>query len=82
MIYQDALDYLHIAENAYNVGAYTESADIVRRLAYYAIDTRNGLTPNQRAEFAKAVQRAINRFSNCPDEAIWEEMCELGDLFA
>ena len=35
MTYQDALDYLRIAENAYNVQAYSESAEIVEKLAYY-----------------------------------------------
>ena len=44
MTYQDALDYLRIAENAYNVQAYSESAEIVEKLAYFAVDIENGLS--------------------------------------
>lgn len=81
MTYQDALDYLHIAENAYNAEAYDESAEIVRNLAYFVIRKDNGLSNQQREEIAEAVKRAIGRFTYCPDEAIWEDMCGLEDLF-
>lgn len=57
MTYQDALEYLHIAENAYDAGAYAESADIVRKLAYYAIDKRGGdISEQQRADITLAVK--------------------------
>ena len=69
MTYQDALDYLRIAENAYNVQAYSESAEIVEKLAYFAV------------EITEAVKQAIGRFTFCPDEYIWEKTCGLIDLF-
>ena len=50
MTYQDALDYLRIAENAYNVQAYSESAEIVEKLAYFAVDIENGLSSQQRVK--------------------------------
>ena len=78
MTYQDALDYLRIAENAYNVQAYSESAEIVEKLAYFAADIENG---QQRVEINEAVNRAIGRFTFCPDEYIWEQTCGLIDLF-
>ncbi len=81
MTYQDAQDFLHIAENAYNVGAYTESAEIVTKLVYFVIDRHNGLSAQQRANLAEAVKRSIGRFTYCPDEAIWEDTCALIDLF-
>lgn len=81
MTNQDALDYLRIAENAYNVQAYSESAEIVEKLAYFAIDRENGLSPQQRVEITEAVKQAIGRFTFCPDEYIWEKTCGLIDLF-
>lgn len=81
MTYQDALDYLRIAENAYNVQAYSESAEIVEKLAYFAVSRDNGLSPQQRIEITESVKRAISRFTFCPDECIWEETCGLIDLF-
>lgn len=81
MTYQDALDYLRIADNAYNVQAYTESAEIVGKLAYFAADKENGLSAQQRTEIIEAVKRAIGRFTFCLDECIWEETSSLMDLF-
>lgn len=81
MTYEDAKDFLHIAENAFQVGAYTESAQIVQRLAYFAINSENGLTSEQNEEIRKGVILAIGRFTDCPDESIWEDTCGLIDLF-
>lgn len=81
MTYQEAIENLRIAEKAYNAGAYSESADIVRKIAYYAISRENGLTAEQRDEVTEAVKRAISSFTYCPDEAVWEDVCGLGDLF-
>ncbi|MGM9705153.1 MAG: hypothetical protein ACI3YB_04085 [Prevotella sp.] len=81
MTYQDALDFLHIAENAYEAEAYSESAEIVRKIACFVIDKRNGLSGQQRAELTEAVKRSIGRFTFCPDEALWEDTCGLIDLF-
>lgn len=81
MTYQDALDYLRIAENAYNGQAYSESAEIVEKLAYFAVSRDNGLSPQQRIEIIESVKHAISRFTFCPDECIWEETCGLIDLF-
>lgn len=82
MTYEDAKEYLHIAENAYNVGAYSESADIVRQLAYFAVAKEGSpLTVEQRDEIIEQVKKAVSRFTFCPDECIWEDTCGLMDLF-
>lgn len=81
MTYQDAKDFLSIADNAYRVEAYDESAQIITRLAYFVIQKDNGLTTEQREELTSAVKRAIGRFTECPDECIWEDTCGLMDLF-
>lgn len=81
MTFDDAKEYLHIAENAFNAGAYQESAQIVTRLAYFAADDSNGLTCSERRELTDGVKRAIGRFTECPDECTWEDMCGLEDLF-
>lgn len=81
MTYKDAQDFLHIAENAYNAGEYTESAEIVRNLAFFVIDKGNALSATQRGTLTEEVKRAIGRFTNCTDEAIWEDTCGLIDLF-
>lgn len=81
MTYKDAKDFLYIAENAYNIGAFAESAEIVRNLAFFVIDKGNGLSAEERQTLTEEVKRAIGRFTNCPDEAIWEDTCGLIDLF-
>lgn len=81
MTFDDAKEYLHIAENAFNAGAYQESAQIVTRLAYFVIADDNSLTADEKARLTAAVKLAIGRFTDCPDECIWEDMCGLGDLF-
>lgn len=81
MTYTDAKEFLRIASNAFDAGAYTESAQIVTRLAYFAADDSNGLTGSERRELTDGVKRAIGRFTECPDECTWEDMCGLEDLF-
>lgn len=81
MTFDDAKEYLHIAENAFNAGAYQESAQIVTRLAYFVIADDNSLTFSERRELTDGVKRAIGRFTESPDECTWEDMCGLGDLF-
>lgn len=80
MDFKDAQDFLHIADNAYRVGAYTESLEIVRRLAYFVIG-ENGLSAEERSALTDAVVKAIARFHDCPDECTWEDSCGLMDLF-
>ena len=83
MTYKDVRDFLHIAENAYNVGAYYESAMIVQRMAYLIAGgpRSNGFTPAENRELTELVKKAINRFTDCPDECAWEDTCGLIDLF-
>lgn len=81
MNYQDAKEYLRIAENAFNVQAYDESAEIVEKVARYIAYEGDNLTAAQKAELTETVQRAIGRFTFCPDECLWEETCALMDLF-
>lgn len=79
--YQDAKDYLHIAENAFNAQAYQESAEIVENVARYVAYQGKSLTTAQRAELTKETQKAIGLFTFCPDECLWEETSALMDLF-
>lgn len=55
MTYKDVKDFLHIAENAYNVGAYYESAMIVQRMAYLIAGgpRSNGFTPAENRELTE-----------------------------
>lgn len=82
MTYKDAKELLRIADNAFNAGAYVESAEIVEKLAYFVANRKdNGLSAKQSDEITKTVKQAIGRFTFCPDESVWEEACGLMDLF-
>lgn len=78
--YDDALEYLKIADKAFNVGAYTEAAEIIQNIAYYAAGD-NKLPPDKRTDLIERVKKAIGRFTFCPDECEWENICGLMDLF-
>ena len=45
-----------------------------------AYDSSN-LTQNELYDLTRAVKHSIARFTDCPDEAIWEEASALGDMF-
>lgn len=79
--YQDAMDFLHIADNAFDAQAYDESAEIVQKVARYAAYESKGLSREQQATLTEAVQRLIGRFTFCPDECLWEEVSALSDMF-
>jgi hypothetical protein len=80
MTYTDAKEYLHIAENAYRIEAYTEAAEIVSKVARaVAFDT--DMIEIQRDEIVKIVKSQIARFQFCPDECCWEDVSELSNLF-
>ncbi len=80
MNYTDAKEFLRIADMAYNAGDYRNSADITERIARCAAyDT--ALDESERADLTKEVMLMIGRFSDCPDEAVWEEACALSDMF-
>jgi methionine aminopeptidase len=80
MTYTDAKEYLRIAENAYNIDAYTEAAEIVAKVAQaVAFDT--DMPKIQRDEIAQSVKSQIARFQFCPDECCWEVVSELSNLF-
>lgn len=80
MTYTDAKEYLRIAENAYNIEAFSEAAEIVEKVAY-AIAYDKDMLPQQREEIIHAVKEQIARFQFCPDECCWEETSSLSDLF-
>lgn len=79
MTYDDALQFMHIAENAYRVEAYTEALDILTRLVHY-VRRGEGMTPEQRETLTRRVRGAVAEFSSCPDECAWEMACELTPL--
>lgn len=81
MNYTDAKEFLRIADMAYDAGDYQNAADIVERIARYAAYDSDGLTENELADLTHAVKRSIGRFTDCPDEAIWEEASALSDMF-
>ena len=80
MNYLDAKDYLRIADNAYNAQAYNECAQILKKVAQ-AIAFDLEALPDQRKELTDLVCAQINRFQFCPDEALWETVTGLNDLF-
>lgn len=80
MTYTDAKDYLRIADNAYNIEAYSEAAEIVEKVAY-AIAYDNEMPSQKREEIIHAVKEQIARFQFCPDECLWEDTSSLSDLF-
>ncbi len=80
MTYIDAKEYLHIAENAYNIEAYKEAAEIVEKVALaMAFDTV--MPANRRDEIIESVKSQIARFQFCPVECYWEDISGLSDLF-
>ncbi len=79
MTYTDAKEYLHIAENAYNMGAYSEAAEIVKKIARaVALDT--DMPETQRAEIVEGTKTLIARFQFCSDECCCEDVSGLSDL--
>lgn len=80
MTYDDAQQFMHIAENAYRVGAYTEALEVLTRLAHY-VKRGEGMTPEQCTTLTRRVRNSIAEFSTCPDECAWEMACELTSLF-
>lgn len=81
MNYSDAKEFLHIADMAYDAGDYQNAADIVERVARFAAYDSSDLTQNELYDLTRAVKHSIARFTDCPDEAIWEEASALIDLF-
>lgn len=81
MNYTDAKEFLRIADMAYDAGDYQNAADIVERVARFAAYDSSNLTQNELYELTRAVKHSIARFTDCPDEAIWEEASALGDMF-
>ena len=81
MNYTDAKEFLRIADMAYDTGDYQNAADIVERVARFAAYDSSGLTQNELYDLTRAVKHSIARFTDCPDEAIWEEASALGDMF-
>lgn len=80
MTYTDAKEYLHIAENAYSIEAFTEAAEIIEKVARaVAFDTN--MSDIQRDEIIKTIKYQIARFQFCPDECCWEYVSGLFDLF-
>jgi hypothetical protein len=80
MTYTDAKEYLRIAENAYNIEAYTEATEMVAKVARaVAFDT--DMPKIQRNEIIQSVKSQIARFQFCPDECCWEDVSELSNLF-
>lgn len=80
MKYEDAIEYLRIAENAFNIGAFSEAAQIVEKISY-AIAYNTDMPSQQRDELIHKVKGLIARFQFCPDECCWEETSSLSDLF-
>ncbi len=81
MNYTDAKEFLRIADMAYDAGDYQNAADIVERVARFAAYDSSDLTQNELYDLTRAVKHSIARFTDCPDEAIWEEASALIDLF-
>lgn len=82
--YNDALQNLHIAEMAYRLGEYGDAADMFRDIAFFVISDQAKaiLTPEQHQEIYKRTKNGLAEFSQCPDEALWEEMSQLcSDIF-
>lgn len=81
MNYTDAKEFLRIADMAYDAGDYQNAADIVERVARFAAYDCSNLTQNELYDLTRAVKHSIARFTDCPDEAVWEEASALGDMF-
>ena len=81
MNYTDAKEFLRIADMAYDAGDYQNAADIVERVARFAAYDSSDRTQNELYDLTRAVKHSIARFTDCPDEAIWEEASALGDMF-
>ena len=81
MNYTDAKEFLRIADMAYDAGDYQNATDIVERVARFAAYDSSDLTQNELYDLTRAVKHSIARFTDCPDEAIWEEASALIDLF-
>lgn len=81
MNYTDAKEFLRIADMAYDAGDYQNAADIVERVARFAAYDGDSMTEAQLNDLTREVKLSIARFTDCPDEAIWEEASALIDLF-
>lgn len=82
--YNDALQNLHIVEMAYRLEEYSESAVILKGMVFFIISdqAKKLLTPVQYQEIYKRTKNVLAEFSQCPDEALWEDMSQLySDLF-
>lgn len=80
MTFEDAKHFLHIADNAYNVEAYSQAAEILEKVAY-TVAYESEMHSLQRDEITDIVKRQIGRFQFCPDESCWEKVSELSGLF-
>lgn len=80
MTYTDAKKYLHIAENAYDLGAYSEAAEIAENVAR-AVAFDKDMPGFEHDDIVKGVKSLMARFQFCPDECLWEDMSSLSDLF-
>jgi hypothetical protein len=79
MTFEDAKQFLHIADNAYNVEAYSQAAEILEKVAY-AVAYKSEMNPSQRKEISDIVKKQLGRFQFCPDECSWENVSGLTDL--
>lgn len=81
--YKDAELSLRIADTAYRAEEYATAGDIVTEVAHFCVSERGKsvMSEAEREQLSAAVEAAIGRFTYCPDEAVWEDMTGLIDLF-
>lgn len=80
MTYEDAKEYLRIADNAYNAEAYTESAGIIEKVVH-GVASHSDMEESRHEEIVAGLRQLIARFHYCPDEVCWETVSSLSDFF-
>lgn len=81
--YDEALELLQEAREAYRCGEYREALRIYRELAHWVTSSRaRGSVPAEQLQpLMRDVRREIAGYQNCDDEYAWESASSLQTLF-
>lgn len=79
--YEDAMDYLRIAEQAYNAGAVEEAYDIMDNVADYTCNAGSNLPDERRGPLVCEMERVTRLTHYCPEEDMWEELRYLTEKY-
>ena len=81
--FEEAVDLLHEAQEAYRNDECSEALSKYYDLAYWVTSThaRNSVPAEQLVEFARKVRRGVAGYQNCESECLWEKASSLMDIF-